>query len=88
MFSDDDVECEPRQACRWCGGLKFVVASPRASRGACRHVFHRETGTEVRGFERCQTCHLARVTFGWSRGPREELACAVCSRFVCDCVKP
>lgn len=87
MFSDDDVPCDERQLCSRCAGFKFVVASTRASRGGCRHVFLHEGGTEVRAFERCQKCHLARLSFGTSRGTREELACAVCSRFVCECVK-
>lgn len=86
QFSDDDVVCSPRQACVSCGGVKFVLASERASRGGCDHRFVSEWRTDAQRFERCSACDLAAFFFVGAHGLWKQLvACGVCSRFVCRC---
>lgn len=86
QFSDDDVECPPRQSCPSCGGLKYVVASERAGLGACQHAFVPEWRTANHRLERCRQCGLASFFFPGPHGLWKQLvACGSCGRFRCRC---
>jgi hypothetical protein len=86
MYSDDDVTCAPRQKCSECGGLRFVVDSPRAGAGGCEHSFVPEWRTADHRLERCAVCGLASFFFPGAHGMwKQVVACGMCARFVCRC---
>jgi ankyrin repeat protein len=85
---DHDVDCEPRQRCYSCRGLKFQVTGKRFSKGSCSHpnvVDEPDVGNY--GFKRCETCGLAALhgELVTHYGQGVDWACGVCSRFACTC---
>lgn len=75
---DHDVDCDPRQRCTRCRGLKFHVTGARFSKGSCSHPEVSEEGKLGDfSFQRCRTCGLAALS--------KDFACGVCSRFACTC---
>jgi ankyrin repeat protein len=89
FLSGDDVDCEPRQECGSCRGLKFVNVSTSFGKGPCSHE---HVATEMRlgkyQLRRCSTCGLASlygslVSSSWETG--DTFACGVCGHFVCQC---
>lgn len=89
QFSDDDIECDERQPCSTCRGLKFAVTGRRLGKGSCKHPsVEDELKLGALVFRRCKTCGLGAL-FGPRAGPIGEMftdfACAICGRFDCAC---
>lgn len=85
---DHDVDCDPRQRCSLCWGLKFHVSGKRFSKGSCSHPdVEKERDVGNYSFRRCQTCGLAALYGDVGRGVFKDIdfACGVCSRFSCTC---
>ncbi len=89
QFSDDDLECDERQPCSTCRGLKFAVTGRRLGKGSCKHPsVEDELKLGALAFRRCKTCGLGAL-YGPRAGPIGEMftdfACALCGRFACAC---
>ncbi len=89
QFSDDDNECDERQRCSTCRGLKFAVTGRRLGGGSCKHptlVDELKLGALV--LRRCESCGLAAL-YGSRNGPMRDMfndfACGCCGRFSCEC---
>ncbi|MFT3711908.1 MAG: ankyrin repeat domain-containing protein [Archangium sp.] len=80
-------QCEPRQTCTSCKGLKYVVRTRTYGKGPCKHpTVDTEASlpdTHSTGFRlkltmrRCSACGLPALNDGF--------ACGVCGHFVCRC---
>ena len=89
MFSDDPYDCEPRQRCSTCRGLKFVVTGSALGAGSCRHPPPRnELEMGPLSLRRCPDCGLAALCGpgdGLTAEYRLTFACGVCGQFACRC---
>ncbi len=89
FLTGDDVECEPRQECTACRGLKFRNVSSPFGKGPCGHAtmtVERRLGTYH--LRRCAECGLASLYGERAQPPwktADTFACGLCGLFVCRC---
>jgi ankyrin repeat protein len=82
---DHDVECPPRQACPYCGGVhQHVVTGKAFGAGPCAHPsWALEWKDHDTTLERCAACGLARLEL--KKANVRALACGVCGHLACVC---